>query len=124
MIYNKEYKIKYYCDENGESDVVYFIKSLDDKMRAKILKYIEYLRLEAGYLNEPLSKHISGKIRELRVDFWNHRHRFFYFCAIEKNIIILSGFIKKTSKTPQKEIEKAEYRLNDCLNNIEKYLYD
>jgi len=122
MIYNGEYKVKFYRDSGtGKEFPLDFIKSLNVKARSKIFKYIEYLRANDSYLDEPYSRHIRGKIRELRVDFSKNRFRLFYFCIIGKTIIILHAFLKKTDKTPLKEIETAENRLIDCLNNIEKY---
>lgn len=40
------------------------------------------------------------------------------FCMIKgKTIIILSGFIKKTQKTPLKELDLARKRMNEVKNN-------
>jgi len=66
MIYNEEYKIKFYKDSRtGREPVRDFINHLDPKHRLKIFKYIEFLRNNNGYLDEPYSRHIDGKIREL-----------------------------------------------------------
>ena len=98
MICNKstiEYKVKFYKDiKTDRSPVLEYIKGLRDKEEAKILKYIEFLRVQKGYLEEPYSKHIKGKIRELRVDFGRIRHRVFYFVFIKKTIILLHAFLK------------------------------
>ncbi|MFH1790034.1 MAG: type II toxin-antitoxin system RelE/ParE family toxin [bacterium] len=122
MIYNKdEYKVKFYQDVKGGIPVIEYLENITKKEKAKILKYIEFLRNSKGYLDEPYSKHIKGKIRELRVDFSNNRHRIFYFTFIRKTIILLHAFLKKTSKTPKKEIEKAEENLKDVINNQKLY---
>jgi len=122
MIYNKEYKVKFYCDsQTGKEPALDFIKSLDKKISSKISKYIEYLRINGAYLDEPYSRHIEGKIRELRVDFSNNHYRLFYFCVIDRNIIILHAYLKKTNKTPINEILRAKANLFDYINNIEKY---
>lgn len=123
MIYTKdsEYKVKFYIDKNGNSPVIEYIDSLSDKEKAKILKYIEFLRERKGILDEPYSKHIQGKIRELRVDFARNRHRIFYFTFIEKTIILLHAFLKKTEKIPLSEIKKAEENYNNALNNKATY---
>ena len=96
MIYNeltKEYKVKFYKDiKTDQSSVLDYIKRLRDKEGAKVSKYIEFLRINRGYLNEPYSRHIKGKIRELRVDFGRNRHRIFYFVFIKKTIILLQAF--------------------------------
>jgi len=120
MVYaeNNNYKVKFYRDsKKGNSPVLEYLENLNLKEKAKILKYIEFLRLNNGYLDEPYSKHIKGKIRELRVDFGHNRHRIFYFIFVEKTIILLNGFLKKTEKTPLAEIKKAEAYLADILQN-------
>ena len=124
MIYpnNIEYKIKFYKDsQTGKSPVLEYIDNLNRKERAKILKYIEFLREHEGYLDEPYSKHIKGKIRELRVDFNRNRLRIFYFIFIEKTIILLHAFLKKTEKTRIQDIKKAEANYYNVLNNAKLY---
>lgn len=83
MIYN-EYKVKFYTDSNGYSCVFKYIDLLPSKEKAKILKYIEFLRENNGVLDEPYSKHIKGKIRELRVDFARNRHKYFTLHSLIK----------------------------------------
>jgi len=125
MIYNestKEYNVKFYKEaETDRSPVLDYIKNLREKDEAKILKYIEFLRINKGYLDEPYSKHIRGKIRELIVDFGHNRHRIFYFIFIKKTIILLHAFLKKTSKTPTLEIKKAEENYKNILRNPKTY---
>ena len=121
MIYN-EYKTKFYKDSRtGRDPVLEYIDKLQEKEQMKILKYIEFLRKNKGILDEPYAKHIKGKIRELRVDFSRNRHRVFYFAFIEKKIILLHVFLKKTKKTPVSEIRRAEENYQDVLNNKEIY---
>ena len=86
-------------------------------VRAKVIKYIEFLRNSDGYLDEPYSKHIKDKIRELRVDFSKNRHRIFFVTVIDKKIILLHSFLKKTTKTPKQEINKAFNNYQDYLIN-------
>ena len=98
-----------------------YLENLNDKERAKVLKYIEFLREHKGYLDEPYSKHIGGKIRELRVDFFKNKHRIFYFVFVGKNIILLRAFLKRTNKTPVSEIKKAKENYNNVLKNKKFY---
>lgn len=125
MIYNDniiEYKVKFYKDrKTGYSPVLEYIEGLADKEAAKVLKYIEFLRINKGYLDEPYSKHIKGKIRELRVDFGRNRHRTFYFIFVKKTIVLLHAFSKKTTKTPISEIKKAEENYKNVLKNPKIY---
>jgi len=125
MIYNgnnQEYRVKFYQNsQSGKSTVLDYVENLDIKSKAKILKYIEFLRQHQGYLDEPYTKHIKGKIRELRVDFGHQRHRIFYFAFIKKTIVLLHAFLKKTDKTPSAEIKKAENNYFDAINNQKLY---
>src|SRR3972149_7714157 len=124
MIYNEDsdYKVKFYTDsQSGKSPVFEYIESVRDKERAKVSKYIGFLREHEGYVDEPYSKHIKGKIRELRVDFAHNRHRIFYFSFVGKKIILLHAFLKKTAKTPNSEIKKAEENCHNVLRNPEIY---
>jgi phage-related protein len=124
MIYlnNTEYKVKFYKNsQTGESLILEYIENLNHIEKAKILKYIEFLREHNGYLDEPYSRHIKGKIRELRVDFSKNRFRVFYFIFIGKTIILLHVFLKKSEKTPIQEIKKAEENYCDVLNNSKLY---
>ncbi len=121
MIYY-DYKVKFYKNLRiGKIPVLEYIESLSKKEKAKTLKYIEFLRIQKGYLDEPYSRHIKGRIRELRVDFGKSRHRIFYFVFIKKTIILLHAFTKKSPKTPTKEIARAENNYIDVLSNKEIY---
>lgn len=113
----EEYKICYYIDDNGKRPVKEYINKLSEREQVKIFAYLDLLKERNGYLNEPYSKHIIGKIRELRVDFGGNRHRIFYFAFVGKKIILLHAFLKKTAKTPESEINKA---INNYKNLINK----
>lgn len=117
-----EYKVTFFFDADTESvPVREYIDSVSWKERAKILKYIEFLREREGVLDEPYTKHIQDKIRELRVDFGKQRHRIFFFTYIGKNIILLHAFLKRTLKTPESEIRKALYNYEKILRNPKLY---
>jgi len=125
MIYNeneKEYQVKFYQNSQSSKSAVFdYVENLDLKAKAKVLKYIEFLRQHQGYLDESYSRHIKGKIRELWVDFGRQRHRIFYVMFIKKTIILLYAFLKKTDKTPIAEIKKAENNYFDAINNQKLY---
>ncbi|MFH1129434.1 MAG: type II toxin-antitoxin system RelE/ParE family toxin [Patescibacteria group bacterium] len=124
MIYtdSNEYKVKFFVDpKTGKDPVMKYINDLDEKQKAKVSRFIEFLRQHEGVLDEPYSKHIKGKIRELRIDFGKNRHRIFYFTFINKNIILLHAFLKHTQKTPETEIKIAENNYNIVINNPKFY---
>lgn len=117
----EKYRVYYYINHKGKEPVKEYIDRLSKKEQLKVFTYLELLKDKKGYLDEPYSKHIKGKIRELRVDFSKNHHRIFYFTFIGKKIILLSAFLKKTNRTPQKEIKKAINNYQDFLINKNKY---
>ncbi|MGL6064848.1 MAG: type II toxin-antitoxin system RelE/ParE family toxin [Fusobacteriaceae bacterium] len=101
------FEINFYEKENGKIPVIEFLEELDFKLRAKALKEIELLREFGSNLREPHVKYLDKGIYELRVKTGNNISRIFYFFFTKENIILTNGFIKKTQKTPMKELEKA-----------------
>lgn len=112
-----EYRIEYYADGKGRELARQYINDLSLKEQQKVYAFLEFLREHGGHLDEPYTRHITGKIRELRVDFSRNRHRIFYFATVKKRIILLHAFLKKTSKTPKTEITKAVSYYQDFLSN-------
>src|SRR3989344_2443323 len=118
----EEYKVIFFYDPStGSVPVNEYLEKISDKERIKILKYIEFLRQHKGVLDEPYTKHLRGKIRELRVDFSRNRHRIFFFTFVGKNIILLHAFLKKTAQTPESEITKAFNNYYKVLKNYKSY---
>lgn len=93
--------------------------SLDVKMRAKTLRTIQLLQNFGFDLREPYSKSLGDGIFELRTQVGNSISRVLYFFIVGQKIILTNGFIKKTQKTPAKEIELAKKYRSDYLKNQE-----
>lgn len=118
----EEYKVKFFPDpDTGRIPVKEYLDDISDKERTKILKYVDFLREHKGVLDEPYSKHIRDKVRELRVDFGRNRHRIFFFTFIGQNIILLHAFLKRTAKTPESEIIKAVNNYHKALRSPKLY---
>ena len=60
-----------------------------------------------GLLREPDAKKIAPNLFEIRVKVTRMQYRLFYCYIDENGIWVLSGFVKKTQKTPENEIRKA-----------------
>jgi len=117
----KKFTVEFFEGENGNKPVEEFLLSLDVKMRAKLLGIIGILQEKGNQLREPYSKHIVDGIFEIRGKVGSDISRVLYFFYYDGKIILTNGFIKKSQKTPNKEIEKAiKYRINyieRCENN-------
>lgn len=86
-----------------------FLSSLDAKARKKILFNID--RVACGEKNNILFSKLSGsEIWEFRTLFNKMIYRLFAFWDTDSETIIVTthGIVKKTQKTPPKEIAKAE----------------
>jgi phage-related protein len=110
-----EFEVEFYETTDGDKPAKDFLISLDNKMRAKMASMISLLQ-ENGYnLREPYSKHLSEGIFELRAKVGSDITRVMYFFYIDRRVILTNGFVKKTKKTPLKELEKAKKYRQDYL---------
>lgn len=116
------FEVDFYEKENGEQPAKEFMLSLDKKLRAKLADTIMILQDNGYELREPYSKHISEGIFELRAKQGSDITRVMYFFYVDRHIILTNGFIKKTQKTPQSEIEKAKRYRSDYLKRKERTL--
>ncbi|MCX6153855.1 MAG: type II toxin-antitoxin system RelE/ParE family toxin [Candidatus Kapabacteria bacterium] len=99
-----------FAEINGKNEMLIFLKSLDKRESAKVFANI-YKLLEILNLGirpkESLSKYVQDGIFELKVSLKNKISRSFYFYESNGILIFTHGFIKKTTKLPQNEINKA-----------------
>lgn len=116
----QEFEIVFYRKENGDEPVKDFLLSLNVKIRAKVMRSLSLLAKNGFELREPFSKYLGDEIFELRVNFSSDASRILYFFVTERKIVLTNGFIKKTQKTPQAEIEKAKRYKDDYMNRRNK----
>ena len=70
--------------------------------------------LQFGWpIGMPLVRKLVDRVWELRSSLPSRREARLLFTANEEQIVILSGFIKKSQKTPGAEIELARKRLKE-----------
>jgi phage-related protein len=112
MADDSEWVIVFYIDERGSSPVREFLQSLDLKTQARFAWSIEQLRVRNVRVQEPLVRHLEGKLWELREESSTNIYRLLYFFFSGRRIVFVHGFQKKTQKTPRHEIEIALQRLD------------
>ena len=86
-----------------------FIYSLEKPTIGKVIHTIELLEKFGYKLTLPHCKKINPKIFELRIRGRQEIRIFYTFFGLE--IILLHGFVKKSQKTPAKEIKTATSKL-------------
>ena len=72
---------------------------------------IQVLGLER--VGEPHVKHIEGSLWEMRLKGRNGISRALYVVARPRRVVVVRVFVKKTQKTPRREIELALKRAED-----------
>ena len=99
-------------------EAVEFMDSLDDKTRDKI--YYNIRKAQSTY-DVKLFKKLNDNIWEFRTLYNGNAYRLFSFWDTtndsETLVIATHGILKKTKKTPKKEISKAEEIRIGYLNN-------
>ncbi|EKD99355.1 MAG: protein of unknown function DUF891 [uncultured bacterium] len=121
---NIEWNIEFYQKENGEIPITEFLDSLDTNHKKKAFRGLDLLKELGTDLREPYSKSIKGKkyknLWELRIQIANNISRIFYFIPVGETIVLLHGFIKKTQKTPEIELERAKKYMDDYVRRFLK----
>ena len=81
----------------------------EPKVRVKITKVIELVE-QLEHIPTKNFRFIEGTdgLYEIRIQLGNNIFRVFCFFDEGRLVVLLSGFQKKTQKTPPKEIERAE----------------
>ncbi|WP_145588989.1 type II toxin-antitoxin system RelE/ParE family toxin [Yersinia rochesterensis] len=92
------------------------IADLPPVIRAKMIRLIDKLKMNATALREPDSKPIRDGLFELRT-MGTDIARGLYVYQKGKNIYLLRVFIKKTQKLPSGEITLAFERLEEMLHD-------
>lgn len=102
--------IQYYISSAGENPVKDFIESLSRQQKTKVFRIFMHIE-EYGLLSIiPHIKKLTGTpLWEIRI-LGKDNIRIFYATMSKDGIIVLHGFVKKSHKTPSKEIEAALHR--------------
>lgn len=108
--------IYFYKDKQGNEPVLDYMRELASKKgkdsRIKLTKirdYIKILQIEGTRAGEPFIKHLESDIWELRP----LRDRILFVAWLDGSFVLLHSFVKKTQKTPRREIEQAKREVED-----------
>ncbi len=101
-----------------ENHFIEFYQKQDQKVKGKI-QYVFELITQVDRVPENFLKHLSGTngVYEIRIEYQSNIYRI--FCCFDDGqlVVLFNGFQKKTQKTPQNEIEKAELLMNEYFKN-------
>jgi phage-related protein len=103
--------------------IIYYSQSLQEEILAlpagflgRYLRYSDRMEVYGPDLGMPHTRAMGEGLFELRLKAAEGIARVFYCTMVGKKIVILHQFIKKTDKTPSKELEIARRRLKEVKN--------
>lgn len=104
------WKIEFYTTQSGKSPISDYIYQLPLPQQSKIRNALNLLKEFGPLLREPHSKRITGykDLYELRTS-GSSPARLFYVHK-DNRFMVLHAFVKKTNRTPNKELRIAAKR--------------
>jgi phage-related protein len=106
------WSIDYYC-EDVETNVL----ALPSGILARYLRLTDLMLKFGPNLGMPHTRAMGDRLFELRVKGPEGIARVFYCTLVGERIVMLHSFIKKTEKTPNKELKIARRRLIEVLDD-------
>lgn len=82
-------------------------------VRAVFIRIAQRMKSHGPNLGMPFTRAFGNGLFEIRAKGREGIGRAFFCLLIGRNIVILHGYIKKTDKTPQVELETATRRMNE-----------
>jgi phage-related protein len=92
------------------------ILDLPTGLLARFLKYAERMEVYGPDLGMPHTKAMGRGLFELRIKASEGIARVFYCTVVDKRIVFLHQFVKKTERTPLKELEVARRRMKEIVD--------
>lgn len=102
-----DWTITYYNNQVQED-----ILNLPTGLLARYLRLTEMIEKHGPFLGMPHTRAMGDGLYELRIRSKEGIARAFYYIK-ENNVVILHNFIKKTMRTPKRELEIARRRIRE-----------
>jgi phage-related protein len=115
-----EYTCIFYETREGRAPVEEFIESLDERTQEKFIYKQTLLGLMGPRLRHPHTDDLGDGLLELRFKGIEGQIRVLFFFMINKEIILVHGFVKKTQKTPKNELRTAYERMQEYLRRASR----
>ena len=84
---------------------------------ARFLRYAERMEIYGPDLGMPHTRAMGGGLFELRLKAAEGIARVFYCTVVDQRVVMLHQFIKKTEKTPPRELEIARRRMKEVKDD-------
>ncbi len=90
------------------------IEALPDELFGQAERYIDLLADEGVHLDEPFTRQLRGKLRELRFHLGRQQTRITYYIATGRRIVLLTVFVK-TRQRERLEVQRAWRAMQTCI---------
>jgi hypothetical protein len=97
-----------------EQEVEAWLQSLPDEFFGQAERYIDLLAEQGVHLDEPFTRQLRGKLRELRFHLGRQQTRITYYIAAGRRIVLLTVFVK-TRQRERVEVERAWRAMQTCI---------
>lgn len=97
-----------------EPEVRDWYLALEESNQARVRFNVDRLGELGPLLDEPFTKQLDGKLRELRFYLGGRPTRITYWIASGRRIILLTVFVK-TQRRERREVERAKRAYERCL---------
>ena len=99
-----------FLDDRAKAEV----DALPTDMRASFERIVGMIMAHGlERMREPYVKHLEARLWEMRLRGRDGIARSLYVTATGKRVVVVHSFVKKTQKTPRREIELALERAKD-----------
>ena len=96
-----------------DTDVESEILDLPTGLLARFVRYAERMEEHGPDLGMPHTRAMGAGLFELRLKSGEGIARAFYCTVVDRRIVMLHHFVKKSQKTPRKELDIARRRLKE-----------
>ncbi len=103
-----EYRIEYFSEQVQED-----ILELPDTLAARYIVLTRRMVAVGPNLGEPHTKAFGSGLFELRLKGAEGIARVSFCTVVGRRIVMLHSFVKKSAKTPAKELDVAETRMKE-----------
>ena len=106
------WRVSFYS-QRVEDDIL----ALPAGLVARFLRYAERMEAHGPDLGMPHTRAMGGGLFELRLKAAEGIARVFYCSVVDRRIVVLHQFVKKTAKTPARELQIARRRMKDVSHD-------
>ena len=110
--------VSFFLTKSGKEPVRDWLRSLEKEERKIIGEDIKLVQFRWP-LGMPLVRKMEANLWEVRSKFTSGNISRVFFTVKGSQMILLHGFIKKSQKTPQKEIDLARTRMRQWHSEVE-----